>query len=130
MIWIETLKEEIVQGTHGWDIPIYRAYDSELHPAHRVLQHDPDITNLSIVANLMLYPTTLPHGEPCDSVLTCQVLARDFAHFEEPVEESMDPQKQADLRAELMAMMSSPEDFFYGKPEFRKRKTFLGIPLP
>jgi hypothetical protein len=127
MIWIETLKKQIVQGTHGWDIPIYRAYSSDVHPAHRVLRDD--AANSEVVAHVMLCPEFPPHREPCDGVLTRRVLDRDFAHFEEPKKETMDPQKQAELKAALMSKMSSWDDFIYGKPEFRKKKTLLGFTL-
>lgn len=125
MIWIETLRKDIVQGTYGWEIPIFAAYSSYVHPVHRLLREH--VTESEVVDNVLLGPAATPHLQPCNELVTRQVLARDFAHFDEPVQETMDPKEKAKLRAELMAAVSSWDDFFYGKPEFRKKKTFLGF---
>lgn len=119
MIWIEALKKGVVQGTQGWDIPIMSAYASYVHPVFRILSGDE--TNSGVVAHVILCPGSPPNSQPCDSIVTRHVLARDFAHFDEPVKETMDPQKKAELRAELMSKMSSWDNFIYGKPEFRKK---------
>jgi hypothetical protein len=124
MIWIEALKTGVAPGTQGWDLPIMSAYASDIHPVFRILRGD---DTASVVPHIVLH-----FGPSCDRALAYQVLARDFAHFKKPVQEdAMDAQKKAELREELMAHMSTWDDFINGKPEFRekkKKKTFLGIP--
>ena len=120
------MKEGIVQGTHSWDSSIASRYSTSAHPAFNLL--DGGYTDYQLISILITYINSPPHRSPCDIELARQVLERDFSHLKEPVQaDAIDPQGEAELRAELMSKMSTSDDWVDGKPEFR-RKTFLGIP--
>lgn len=102
MVWVEAMKEGIVQGTRGWDSSIASRYSSSAHPAFNLL--DGGYTDYQLISILITYINSPPHRSPCDTEVARQVLERDFSHLREPVEEdAMDPQEKAELRAELMS---------------------------
>lgn len=126
MVWVEAMKEGIVQGTRGWDSSIASRYSGSAHPAFNLL--DGGYTDYQLISILITYINAPPHRSPCDTELARQIVERDFSHLKEPVQEdAIDPQEKAELRAELMSKMSTLDDWIKGKPELR-RKTFLGIP--
>jgi hypothetical protein len=126
MVWMEAMKEGMVPGTHGWDASIVRRYSRTAHPAFNLLAGG--YSDFQLMSNLIMYTNSSPHRDPCDTDVARQILVREFSHLKEE-EDAMDPQKKAEVRAELMTHMSTWDEWVHGKPGFRK-KTFLGIPLP